>query len=61
MRELDEIYSAFIAALRGMTLDGLEEHTHRAYRDAQQGPVPALFLGFHLGFMRPGTGARFAR
>lgn len=48
LRELDEIYTGFIGALRRMTRGELEEQTGRAYRSAERGPVPAHFLGFHL-------------
>ena len=48
LRELDELYTTFIGALRNMTLDGLERQSGRAYRDAGQGSAPRHFLGFHL-------------
>lgn len=48
LRELDELYTGFIGALRRMTLGGLERQSGRAYRDAGRGAAPSHFLGFHL-------------
>lgn len=48
LREIDELYTGFIGALRRMTLGGLEGQSGRAYRDAGQGSAPGHFLGFHL-------------
>jgi hypothetical protein len=47
LRELDELYTGFIGALRRMTLGGLERQSGRAYGDAQRS-APSHFLGFHL-------------
>jgi DinB superfamily len=47
LQVLDDLYTGFIGALRGMTLGGLERQSGRAYRDAGQGSAPGHFLGFH--------------
>ncbi len=45
LKDLDEFYTRFNAALRSTTLDALEQRTKLAY--GESGKAPQHFLGFH--------------
>jgi hypothetical protein len=48
LKELEELYTRFIAALGRTTLPALQQHTLIAYRNFPGGPErPAHLLGFH--------------
>ena len=47
LKELDELYTRFNAALRSTTLAALEQRTTLAYGSPPGAPRPAHFLGFH--------------
>lgn len=48
LKELEELYTRFLAVLRNGTLDAVQQQTALAYRDYPgEAPRPAHLLGFH--------------
>jgi len=47
LKELEELYTGFLAALRRTTLAGLEQQTALAYQDFRREVPPPHLLGFH--------------